>query len=374
MNDGRTYLFAGGGTGGHLYPGIAVAHALRALEPSARIVFMTTDRPLDADLLGKEGFEQIAQPVRPVSMNPLRWPGFWWAWRASVRLAARVIAERDVATVLGLGGYAAGPPVVAAQQAGGRRTILNPDAIPGRANRYLARRVDAVFLQWDVSRRQFGEGVRCETVGCPIRETFRTADRARGVRHFGLDAQKSTLLVTGASQGARSVNEVLQLVWPEFSRRHADWQLLHLTGPRDEAATRAAYERAGVAANVLAFTHKMADALAAADVVVSRAGASTLAELIALGKPAVLLPYPYHRDRHQHANAAVLADAGAAILLEDHRDAARNRGPVLHALSELADDEARGRMAAAARQLGRAYAAEVVARWMLDDGNTSARA
>ncbi|RMF71473.1 MAG: UDP-N-acetylglucosamine--N-acetylmuramyl-(pentapeptide) pyrophosphoryl-undecaprenol N-acetylglucosamine transferase, partial [Planctomycetota bacterium] len=281
MQSGRTYLLAGGGTGGHLYPGIAVAHALRSAEPEARVIFLTTNRDLDADLVSREGFEQIPQPVRPFAGNPLRWPTFWNAWRASVRQAARAIHKSAAAAVLGLGGYAAGPPVVAAKYAGVRRAILNPDAVPGRANRFLARRVQAVFLQWEASRRHFTPAVECRTVGCPIRAAFRNADRQRGLSRFGLDAAKRTLLVTGASQGARTINEALQRVWPRFARARADWQLLHLTGHRDEAATRSAYERAGAAdsATVVGFTHEMADALAAADIVISRAGASTLAEL-----------------------------------------------------------------------------------------------
>jgi UDP-N-acetylglucosamine--N-acetylmuramyl-(pentapeptide) pyrophosphoryl-undecaprenol N-acetylglucosamine transferase len=173
------------------------------------------------------------------------------------------------------------------------------------------------------------------------------------------------LLVTGASQGARTVNRVMQRVWPEFAGRHPEWQLLHLSGPLDEEETRRAYADAGAVAHVLAFTHEMWLALAAADAVVSRAGASTLAELTALGLPAVLLPYPYHRDRHQHANARVLVDAGAAVMVEDRLEPELNRGPVTEALERMADPAVRERMAGASRGLGRSDAAERVAEWMI---------
>jgi UDP-N-acetylglucosamine--N-acetylmuramyl-(pentapeptide) pyrophosphoryl-undecaprenol N-acetylglucosamine transferase len=153
-------------------------------------------------------------------------------------------------------------------------------------------------------------------------------------------------------------------VWPEFTRAHAEWQLLHLTGAADEAAVRGAYERAGAPAMVLSFTHEMPAALAAADLVIARAGASTLAELGALGRAAILLPYPYHKDRHQHANAQVLVDAGAAVVLEDWKDVERNCGPLAEALERLVDAGPRDKMAAAARALGRPRGAEDVAAWL----------
>jgi UDP-N-acetylglucosamine--N-acetylmuramyl-(pentapeptide) pyrophosphoryl-undecaprenol N-acetylglucosamine transferase len=268
--------------------------------------------------------------------------------------------------VLGLGGYAAGPAVVAARSLGIRTAILNPDAIPGRANRYLAKCADVVVLQWEQSQRHFPPNTDCRAFGCPIRKEFVTAERAEGCRQFELDPNRPTLLVTGASQGARTINRAMCHVWPEFVAQHADWQLLHLSGPRDEQESRAAYAAADVPAHVLPFTHEMHLALAAADIVVSRAGASTLAELTVLGKPSILLPYPYHRDRHQHANAQVLVDAGAAIVLEDQLDPAANAGPLLEALSRLADAGVREPMARAARGLARPNAAHDVAKWLTD--------
>ena len=355
-----------------MFPGLAVADALRRLEPDAEITFFTTTRPLDRQLLERTPYGQVTQPVQPLTLRPLALAGFWLAWRKSVSAARAFLKEHQPRVVLGLGGYAAGPPVVAARSLGIRTAILNPDAIPGRANRYLARRADLVVLQWEVSRRCFPPATNCQALGCPIRAEFAAVDQAEGRRRFGLDPGRPVLLVTGASQGARTVNEAMCAVWPEFSRAHAEWQILHLTGPAGEQAAKDAYGRledgtdklrltVPPSAIVLAFTHEMAWAIAAADAVVSRAGASTLAELTALGKPAVLLPYPYHRDRHQHANAQVLVDAGAAMLIEDRLLAAENRGPVLVALERLADDDTRRRMAEAASGLGAVRAAHDVA-------------
>ncbi len=359
------FVFAGGGTGGHLYPGLAVADAVRALCPDARITFFTTTRPLDRQLLEPTPYGQVPQPVQPFTWHPLGLPGFLLAWHRSVAAATEYLRRNRVKAVLGLGGYAAGPAVIAAHRLKIWVTILNPDAVPGRANRYLARRADLVVLQWDVSRAHFPPRTYCQTLGCPIRAGFASADGAAGRRHFGLSPDRPTLVVTGASQGARTVNRVLMRVWPAFWKRHPEWQLLHLTGAADEAEVRAAYERAEVPAQVIPFTHEMPLALAAADLVVSRAGASTLAELTALGRPAILLPYPYHRDRHQHANATVLAERGAALVIEDRIDPEQNEAPLRAALEDLTAPAVRRQMAAAARALGRPRAAEDVAAWLL---------
>jgi UDP-N-acetylglucosamine--N-acetylmuramyl-(pentapeptide) pyrophosphoryl-undecaprenol N-acetylglucosamine transferase len=359
-----TYVFAGGGTGGHLFPGLAVAEALCRRDPQAHITFFTTTRALDRELLGRTPYGQVAQAVRPVTLKPWRLPAFYWAWRRSVRAARRYFARERPRAVLGLGGYAAGPPVVAARQLGIRTAILNPDAIPGRANRYLARYADLVVLQWDVSRAYFPPGAPCRALGCPIRPEFALPSADEGRRRFELETGRPVLLVTGASQGARTVNQTMTRVWPQFQATHPQWQLLHLTGAAEEAEVRAAYAATGAAARIVAFTHEMPLALAAADLVVSRAGASTLAELTALGKPSLLLPYPYHRDRHQHANAQVLVDQGAALVIEDLRAAELNEGPVRAALMAAAEPATRESMGQAARTLGRPAAAADVAAWL----------
>ncbi len=363
MTDNR-YVFAGGGTGGHLFPGLAVADALGRHEPGAEITFFTTARALDRQLLEPTSYPQIVQPVQPFTLHPLRLPAFWWSWHKSVRAARAYLQARHPRAVLGLGGYAAGPPVVAARELGIRTAILNPDAIPGRANRHLARHADLVVLQWAVSQTCFPRGTHCQVLGCPIRREFATASAAAGRRRFELDPARPLLLVTGASQGAHTVNEAVLHTWPAFYAAHPDWQLLHLTGPADENDVRAAYAAADCPAQVLSFTPEMPLALAAADLVISRAGASTLAELTALGKPSILFPYPYHRDRHQHANAQVLVDRRAAILLEDRLQPELNGPPLRTALDAVADPRVRTRMAAAAAELGRRSAADDVAAWL----------
>jgi UDP-N-acetylglucosamine--N-acetylmuramyl-(pentapeptide) pyrophosphoryl-undecaprenol N-acetylglucosamine transferase len=177
---------------------------------------------------------------------------------------------------------------------------------------------------------------------------------------FALNPTKPTLLVTGASQGARTINEAVIGLASEIAA--AGWQVLHLSGSADRDRVQSAYTKANTPAVVLAFTDQMAEAMAAADLIVSRAGASSLAELLAMGKPSILLPYPFHRDRHQSHNGQVLVDAGAAIMLEDQKDASANIRALAPVLTMLMTDTAkREKMSQAARALGRPEAADLVA-------------
>jgi UDP-N-acetylglucosamine--N-acetylmuramyl-(pentapeptide) pyrophosphoryl-undecaprenol N-acetylglucosamine transferase len=239
--------------------------------------------------------------------------------------------------------------------------ILNPDAVPGRANRYLSKRVDAIFAQWPGTQRHFRRREVVHITGCPVRRELLTGDQWAARHALGLDPDKKTLLVTGASQGARTINLAMLQLAPKLRHRE-EWQVLHLAGNADVAQVTAGYEHAGLTGQVLAFTNRMHAALWAADLVISRAGASTLAELTVVGRPAILLPYPFHRDQHQRHNAEVLATAGAAILLPDRKHAMRNARELLHILDALMDNSARLQdMQSAARGLGRPRAAEEVA-------------
>jgi UDP-N-acetylglucosamine--N-acetylmuramyl-(pentapeptide) pyrophosphoryl-undecaprenol N-acetylglucosamine transferase len=278
--------------------------------------------------------------------------------------------------VVGAGGYASGPPVHVALNLGIPTFLLNPDAVPGRANRFLARRagLTGIFAQWEVTREHFPPAAPVEVTGCPVRPAFRTAgqaDAAAILRSFDLEPGKRTLLVTGASQGARTINEAIIRLAGELD--WAGWQVLHLAGQADAGGVAEAYARlAGSSgksvprARVLPFTDRMAEAMAACDLIVSRAGASTLAEILAVGKPSIVLPYPYHRDQHQRYNAMVLVEAGAAVLLDDDRDAADNARRLRPVLAELMkDDRRREAMGRAARGLDHLDPAQSIASVLL---------
>jgi len=280
--------------------------------------------------------------------------------------------RRRPAAVIGAGGYASGPPVHAALRMGIPTFLLNPDAVPGRANRYLAGRpgLTGVFAQWAVTRKYLPSDAPFEVTGCPVRLAFRAArgaDRRAVLESFGLGPTLRTLLVTGASQGARSINEAFALLAGRLD--WTGWQILHLAGQADAPRMAEAYAtlagRSGPAVpktRVLPFTDRMGEAMAVADLIVSRAGASTLAEIQAAGKPCILLPYPYHRDQHQRHNAMVLVEAGAAELVEDAKDGAFNADRLEPVLRELmADDGRRERMGRLAMTLDRPGSAEAIA-------------
>ena len=366
MRDRALVAFAGGGTGGHLYPLLAVAEELTKLLRDVRLVFFGTDRNLDRSVLDAHGFEWIRQGVRPAPRRPWHVPGFSIGWWTSVRTCRRFFHEHRPLAVLGSGGYASAPPIYEASRAGIPTALLNPDAVPGKANRFLGKRVQAVFTQWPETAEHFNGRAEVHVTGCPVRPEFKRARRRQGIEHFGLDPGKKVLLVTGASQGARSVNQAVLAALPELEGRGVwdRWQLLHLAGRKDQQDVAAVYRgfASGPTARVVGFSRHMAAALAAADLVLSRAGASTLAEITALGRPSVLMPYPHHRDLHQLANARVLVKRGASRIVPDRIDPQANAPVLTETLARLMNDrEELGRLAASAQRIGTTNAAGTIA-------------
>lgn len=354
-----TFIFAGGGTGGHLYPGLAIAAELRALaattgDPdSARCVFVCSDRALDARILKAAGVEFAASPAKPIILRPLGLARFIASWGKSVRHARAIIARERKAgqkvVVVAMGGFVAAPAVQAARVELVPMLMVNLDAVPGKANRWIARHV-----------RRAREGVGCVTAAPVVgeharkwesippivrREMLEARDQSACRIRLGLDPARPVLMVTGGSQGARSVNEFVT----EFARsadgnsalKGRRWQVLHQTGNEADAAAESAYRAAGVDAVVRAFTPDMGDWWGAADLAIARSGAGNVAEVWATRTPTLFLPYPFHRDEHQRHNARVVVEAGGALLARDWIESARNireHGPLL---AELLTDPGR---------------------------------
>ncbi len=367
--NGRRIFLAGGGTGGHLYPGLAVAEALASLRPDVAIAFSCTGRAVDRKILAPVGF-----PVTPLSARPFRprkpwtWPVFVLSLVRAGNQARRRFREFCPDVVVGLGGFGSYAPVRVGQKYGAATAIVNPDIVPGRANRRLARRADAVFCQFEETAATFGD-LACLT-GCPIRLSLLGRDRASAVAACGLNSERRTLLVTGASLGARSVNRAV-LAWLSERGLPEGWQVLHLTGDLDyeEVATAYGEMRISIPMHIemRAYEHDMGLAYAAADLVCARAGASTLAELLAVGLPAVLMPYPFHRDQHQMRQARAVEAMGAAIVVADRpRESAtwRKLGDVLEPLMSALNRQ--DELAVRARTAGRPGAADAVARAILE--------
>ena len=365
MASTKTVLFAGGGTGGHLYPGVAVADALRSKMPDLRPLFLCTERPIDRVILEPTGYDFRPQPIVPIVRTVSGLLRFWKSWRETKDLVRQVLSAEHPVAVVGLGGYAAGVAVKVGDARHLPTAILNPDVIPGAANHFLMRAASAVCCQFAQTADHVAAEFRpkLKVTGCPVRaDILARPDRASAMARLNLDAGRKTLVVTGASLGAKTVNEAVLTLF-ETTPPPAGWQVLHLAGRDHAEAVRAGYAKLpGVAATVVDFTPAMADVWAVADLAVSRSGASSCAELTAVGVPSVLIPYPYHKDMHQRANARVLVDAGAAELLDDEKDAGRNAAKLRPMLAALwGDEEKRSRRAEAARQLGRPDAAAAVA-------------
>lgn len=361
MPDPLTIILAGGGTGGHLYPGIAVAEALGTAIPDAHALFLCTTREIDRVILEPTGFEFIPQPIVPPRLADVL--KFFLTYRQTRELVNDVLSKRKPAVVVGLGGYAAGVAVKFAARKRIPTVILNPDVIPGKANQYLMRYTRIICCQFEQSKPIIPSEHRSKArvTGCPIRkDILRFPPRSEAAKQLEIDASKPTLVITGASQGAVTINEAMLALAPALNL--ANWQLLHLAGREHGEKVRRGYKEKNIPARVIDFTPDMADVWAVADLAISRSGASSCAELTVCGIPSILMPYPFHKDLHQRANAKVLADAGAAILMDDEKDPRKNTEklkPLLEPL--LADAPKRQQMSQAAKSLGRPDAAEAVA-------------
>jgi UDP-N-acetylglucosamine--N-acetylmuramyl-(pentapeptide) pyrophosphoryl-undecaprenol N-acetylglucosamine transferase len=282
-----------------------------------------------------------------------------------------MVAELKPAAVLGLGGFAAGPVVCRAAGAGIAVGLLNPDAVPGKANRYLAARADVIFTQFPSTMESFPRKLhnRIRCVGCPIRASLTAADRLEAIGHFQLRPDRKTLLIFGGSLLAEVMGEALELLVDDLFPLAETWQILHITASPRATRIEAELTRRGLTVRTQGYCDRMDLAYALADLVLARAGAVTVAELAATGRPAVLMPYPNHADQHQLLNAAALASAGAAIVCPDVRNAFLNAAALReHLLPVMRDDTRRIAMRQAAARAGKPAAARDVAMWLADPG------
>ena len=347
-------LFAGGGTGGHLYPGIAVAEELRRRDPSTVVSFVGTARGLESrvvpalglplDVIRSAGLKgkAIGALARGLALLPLSALDAW-----------RVLSRRRPDVVVGVGGYSSGPVLLLAALRRRPTLVMEQNTAPGFTNRVLARWVDAAAVSYDDTLRYFP---RVGFVsGNPVRREF--VERSR--RDERQTEGKVRVLILGGSQGARAVNEALLAAAPQLAAHAASLAITHQTGERDLARVREGYAAAGLAATVEPFFHDVHARMTATDLVVSRAGASTLAELTILGTPMVLVPLPTAADDHQRKNAVALARAGAAEVIEERELSGERLASLVVALA--GDPARRERMAQAARGLGRPDAAARVA-------------
>ncbi len=325
----RTFLFAGGGTGGHIYPALAIAEEIRARDNTFRTIVLCSERPLDTQILRAEEAIYRVIPAKPPSVRPKALLGFATSWGASIRAARSAISQcrsgGNECEMIAMGGFVAAPCAQAAHVSDVPLTLVNMDAVPGKANRWIARRADRVLTTVPVVGKYEEKARERWTLTGPIvRAKARPPGDAAHCRTLlGLDPQRPTLLVTGASQGARSINRLAVRLAQGLAELKS-WQIIHQTGQGDDEAIRAAYEQAGVKALVRPYFDAMGQCWGAADLALARAGAGSVAEAQASRTPTIFMPYPYHRDQHQRFNARPLEVAGGAIITTDHIDESLN--------------------------------------------------
>ena len=357
-------VIAAGGTGGHIYPGLAVADAFRRAEPDAEIAFMGTSRGLEQRLIPPRGF-----PLHVVDMFPFT------GWRRGVMPAALVRAASQARhilrsvradVVIGMGGYPSIPAILAARWLRTPAIIHESGAVAGRANRISARFTPNVALAFESARGSFNANVRGRVVGMPLSAEMTSFDRdalrpeAREV--FGVDDDKFLLVVNGGSQGSVRLNDLAVGLAVRWKGRD-DVRIVVKAGAANADHVQDALQREGVGrvASAVGYFDRIEDSYAAADLAITRAGAGTVAELAITGLPAIVVPYPFATEDHQAVNAGVLTDRGAAIAIRDDQADAARVGPLVE---ELVDDRAKlATMASAARNAAHPNAADDIVAW-----------
>ncbi len=354
-------VIAAGGTGGHLVPGLAVADALRSRTPDLRVVFVGARRGIGAEAVARAGYDARTTTVRPLSRSARGLLGPPSLVPAVIQ-ARRILREVGARAVVGMGGYPSLPVVLGARLTRVPALIHEANAIAGLANQVAARVTPHIAVAFDGAATGFRRPVRC--VGMPLRASIarldRDAARREGYHAFGLDPGRRTVVVTGGSQGAASIGRATVAVARAWRERD-DVQVLLAAGA-DKADGLRTQLGSGDGIRIEPTIDRMDLAYGIADVVVARAGASTVFELAAAGVAAVLVPFPHARRGEQHANARLLAGVGAAVVLDDAELDARLR-PTVEAL--LADDDRRAAMASAARSVAQPGAADALATWAL---------
>ena len=347
MKDSCRFLMAGGGTGGHVIPALAVAKELR--KRGHEVLFAGTREGLEARLVPAAGFD-----IEWIEIGGLKRVGAVQVFRTlgqlpvSVMQASRLIGSRRPAAVFSMGGYAAGPVVLAAWLRRLPVVVMEPNAMPGMTNRKMGRFAARALLSFPEATRYFPPG-RSEITGLPVRaEFFEIRPKPR--------AGVFTVLITGGSRGSRTLNKAARESWPLFKEAVLPVRFIHQTGSEAWAGLETEFKTSGLEGDVAPFLDDMPAAFAAADIIVCRSGASAVAELAAAGKPSILVPFPFAADDHQLRNAEAMARAGAARLAPDNEMTGRRLFDELTGLA--AEAGVLERMGAAARSLARPGAAQ----------------
>ena len=356
------FVIAAGGTGGHLFPGLAVGEVL--ISRGHKVMLLISEKEIDA-LATKGRIEFRIEKLPGIGMPKLLSPavfGFLKRFKSGLDRCRSLYNDFQPDAVLGMGGFTSTAPILAGRMRKIPTFVHESNAIPGKANRLNARMANCVLLGFKECAKYLPDR-RCEVTGTPIRENLvRRLSRKDALAAFQLtDEGRKTILVMGGSQGARGINDAMIAVLPKL--REVAIQIIHLAGASDEARLRNAYAAAGVPAWVAPFHHRMEEAYSAADIAIARSGAASLTELSHFALPAILIPYPHAADDHQTLNARIFEQAGAAILLPEEKTAGEEFGQ--HLLALLGDPGQLEEMSKRSANLAPSQAAESVAETIL---------
>jgi UDP-N-acetylglucosamine--N-acetylmuramyl-(pentapeptide) pyrophosphoryl-undecaprenol N-acetylglucosamine transferase len=355
--DGYRLVIGGGGTGGHLFPGIAVAQAFKSRQPGNQVLFVNAGRPLEVDVLSRLGW-----PQQSIAIEGIKGRSRWQQLKAACRIpgavwrSGRIIHQFRADLVLGVGGYSAGPVVTAAGLLGIPSVLHEQNRLPGVTNRILGRLVDRTYLTFDESRGYFNPD-KVKVSGNPVRDEILALAAEPVEQAERADGKVFTVLVVGGSQGAQAINLAVAEALP-FLKAVPAVRFVHQTGERYAEDVRQAYRQSGIEARVEAFFDDMASLYEQADMVVCRAGATTVAEITVAGKAAIFVPFPFAADDHQTQNALALTDLGAAEMIRQEE----LNGPALAKMIRgyMENRVLLTEMAAKARALGRPDAARII--------------
>ena len=354
-------LLAGGGTGGHLFPAIAIARELSRLDPSGQIEFVGTRYGIEYGMK-----DQIGYPLALIAMRGLARRlsltlfAFPFRFVVSIMQALRICSRFRPDVVVGTGGYVSGPVIIAASIKGIPRAMQEQNSYPGLVTRKLAARADVVFIAYKKAQEYLPAGTRCEFYGNPVRSDIASGTRAEALKKFNLRDDRKTILILGGSQGARRIN---QAVLDSLDCLDENIQLLWQSGKRDYTEVASRLDKKDFAVALFPFCNEMELVYAAADLAVARAGALTLAELTACGVPSLLIPFPQAAADHQTHNAAEVVAAGAAEMIPDTE---LDNIKLLQKSVEIVRSDRLSHMANAARKLGRPHAAAEIAQEILN--------
>lgn len=344
-------IIAGGGTGGHLFPGLALAEEFRKRDDGTGIVFVGTEHGIEARVIPREGY-----PLKFVRAEGIAGKSFIRKVKSIAKVFLSVLDSYRILNtvmpdmVIGVGGYASGAVVLIAHLKKVPTMIHEQNSVPGMANKILSRFADKICVTYQESLSSFPLEKTFLT-GNPIRSRIFRGECEAAQRLFSLDREMFTVFVFGGSSGATSINRTMVDALNYLGEYRSKIQFLHQTGERDYESVREAYRKSGFKGTVAPFIYQMAEAYAAADMVISRAGATTLAEITALGKPSLLVPYPHAAGRHQERNAIKLREMGAAIVVFD--DAMSGEVFSKHICELFESNSVRMEMQRASRGLGR---------------------